>query len=83
MTELPEDVKKVIGNREVNNAAIMVSYRNYRGETSDRRIIPLQVYYGNTEHHKEDQWLLKVWDLEKENYRDYAFKDIVEWKKFP
>lgn len=79
--ELPEDVANSVGNRRVEDIAIEVIYKNYKGETGLRKIIPLGMYYGHNEYHKEDQWLLKVWDLDKWAYRDYALKDIIEWKK--
>ncbi len=81
--ELSEEVKKVIGEHKVENVAVEVLYKNYRGETGLRKIIPVGVYYGNNEYHPEVQWILKVWDLEKQAFRDYALKDILEWKKFP
>ncbi|MBU0760388.1 MAG: WYL domain-containing protein [Nanoarchaeota archaeon] len=62
---------------------ISVRYKNHRGETSERKIIPLEISLGNNEYHKETQWLLQVWDLDKEDYRTYALKDIKEWLDFP
>jgi len=39
--------------------------------------------FGSTEYHKEEQWLLRAWDVDKQDYRTYALKDILEWIKFP
>ncbi len=59
--------------------AIKVRYTNYRGETAIRSIIPMgEIYWGKTEYHPHDQWLLRVWDIEKNAERIYAFKDIKE-----
>jgi hypothetical protein len=63
----------------VLNRAVKVKYKNYRGEVGIRTIIPMEVYWGQTEYHPHDQWLLKVWDVEKNAERIYAFKDIQEF----
>ena len=66
--EIPEDVSKVVGDRKLENIAIKVSYKNHRGETGTRRIIPLSIFFGLTNYHPEEQWLLRVWDLDKNDY---------------
>lgn len=63
----------------VLNRAVKVKYCNYRGEVGIRSIIPMEIYWGQTEYHPHDQWLLKVWDVEKNAERIYAFKDIQEF----
>lgn len=63
----------------VLDRAVKVKYCNYRGEVGIRSIIPMEVYWGQTEYHPHDQWLLKVWDIEKNAERIYAFKDIQEF----
>ena len=55
---------------------LTVSYTNYRGETADRTIKPMSIYYGSTEWHKEPQWLVNVWDVEKQAARTFALKDM-------
>lgn len=60
----------------VQETAIEVVYTNYRGETRKRTIFPDRVYYGTTEWHPEPQWLLRALDLEKNEMRDFALKDI-------
>lgn len=61
------------------NHAVKVKYKNYRGEVALRSIVPIEIYWGQTEYHPYDQWLLKVWDVEKNAERIYAFKDIQEF----
>jgi hypothetical protein len=53
------------------------SYRNYRGELSWRNTRPLSVWWGRTEWHPEDQWLLRALDTDKNQVRDFAMKDIL------
>lgn len=62
----------------MNSATIV--YTNWQGVTSTRRILPVEIWYGSTEWHKEEQWLLKALDLDKQAERDFAMKDIEEWK---
>ncbi len=58
---------------------IKVGYTNYRGETAVRTIIPIKFYFGSTEYHPQEQWLLEVWDVERDAMRVYAAKDINQW----
>ena len=78
--ELPGVVKSILNEKQPGDIAIEVKYKNHRGEIGNRRIIPLNIFHGRTEYHPQYQWLLKVWDVDKKDYRTYALKDIEEWK---
>lgn len=54
-------------------------YVNWKGEEAVRTLVPEKLWYGHTEWHKEDQWLLHAFDVEKDDYRDYAMKDVKKW----
>lgn len=54
---------------------ITMTYRNYRGEVSQRTILPKDIWFGTTEWHPEPGWLLSGIDLEKEERRDFALAD--------
>ncbi|MES2814490.1 MAG: hypothetical protein V4720_06310 [Pseudomonadota bacterium] len=56
--------------------ALLVEYRNWRGETAQRRIRPVRLWWGSTEWHSEPQWLLQAFDLEKQALRDFAWRDM-------
>lgn len=58
---------------------ITLLYTNWKGETATRRIVPIEVWFGHTQWHTEDQWLLKARDIEKDAERDFAMKDIKKW----
>lgn len=58
---------------------IKILYKNYRGETTLREIVPIEIIFGSTEFHPEKQWLLKAYALEKNEERTFAMKDILEW----
>jgi hypothetical protein len=84
MSEIPPELKEVIGNKNLEDCAISVIYTNYRGETSKRRIIPMgKPFIGSTDYHPKPQYLLEVWDLDKQANRTYALADIKSWESFP
>lgn len=58
---------------------VQVVYTNWEGTTAIRTILPLRFYYGNTEYHKEMQYLLECFDVEKKAKRTYAMKGIMKW----
>ena len=58
------------------NREMTVVYKNYRGETSVRRIRPLSQRFGSNEWHKEPQWLLLAFDVEKNANREFALSDM-------
>lgn len=78
---IPKEVVEILKGKSTENLTIKVLYKNWRGEEGVRKIIPLQIYFGSTEFHPTEQWLLKVWDCEKDDYRIYAFMDIKQTTK--
>lgn len=61
-----------------DNKKIVVLYTNWKGKTEKRTIIPWVAYWGSTEFHPEEQFLLKCYDVEKQAERTYAMKDIAK-----
>ena len=59
---------------------VKILYKNYKGETSERNIEPIRIYFGHNDWHKEDQWVLMAKDLDKGALRDFAMKDILSWE---
>jgi len=55
-------------------------YTNYRGETSVRKVLPIKIWFGKTDWHPEPQWLMDATDIEKNELRNFAIKDIKEWR---
>jgi hypothetical protein len=53
------------------------TYRNWRGEVAVRRALPLRFTYEATQWHPERQWLLIAHDLDKDQERAFAVKDIL------
>ena len=60
------------------NKVLKVLYKNWKDKTSVREVQPIgNLYWGVTQYHTEPQWLFDVYVLDKEDYRTYAFKDII------
>jgi predicted DNA-binding transcriptional regulator YafY len=59
--------------------AVTVTYRNYRGETAERSIIPIRIWFGSTEWHPGEQWFLDAFDVNKNAVRSLALRDILDW----
>lgn len=53
-----------------------LAYTNHRGEKNIRVVRPLRLWWGSTEYHREAQWLLDVWDYERNATRTYALADV-------
>jgi len=67
-------------NTPDNNETISITYKNWRGETSERRIQPISIWFGSTKWHTNDQWFLKANDVNKAEERDFAMQDIINWQ---
>lgn len=58
---------------------VKILYTNWKGITSYRNIIPKEIEFKSTEWHKEEQWILDAFDVDKQADRGFALKDIKEW----
>lgn len=54
------------------------TYTNYRGETAEREVVPMDFWFGESFFHTGPQWFLKAFDVEKATIRDFAMADIKE-----
>lgn len=59
---------------------VEIDYTNWRGERSVRRVVPERIQWTANKWHRELQWLLRAWDEEKRDFRDFAMKDIHSWR---
>ncbi|MCM3387261.1 hypothetical protein M3649_03830 [Ureibacillus chungkukjangi] len=59
---------------------IEFDYVNWRGEKGHRRTEVNMLYFGSTEYHPEEQWLLDGFDLDKSDFRTFAMKDMSNVK---
>src|SRR5207253_997262 len=60
-------------------AVVSILYRNHRGETSVRRILPIGIRFSSSEWHPIEQWLLDAYDLDKQAERSFALADVIGW----
>lgn len=58
---------------------VEILYTNWKGETRKRAILPISIEFKATEWHKEEQWILNAFDIEKGEDRSFAMADIKEW----
>jgi hypothetical protein len=56
---------------------LKVTYTNYRGETSEREILPTDIQFKPTEWHPEPQWILGAYDFLKSAHREFALRDML------
>jgi predicted DNA-binding transcriptional regulator YafY len=60
---------------------VEIVYTNWKNVRATRTIQPIEIWFGKTNYHPEDQWLLKAFDREKGEERDFAMKDIEGWSQ--
>jgi predicted DNA-binding transcriptional regulator YafY len=61
---------------------IEFDYVNWKGKKGHRIVEVLGFVYGTTEFHKEEQWLLRGFDMDKDDFRVFALKDMSNVKKY-
>jgi hypothetical protein len=54
-------------------------YKNWEGKDGVRKVSQIKVWYGKTKWHPKSQWFLKAVDLDKNEKRDFALKDIIKF----
>lgn len=60
---------------------VVIDYTNWKGVRGMRRILPIRwVFVHDNEYHPGNQWLLKAFDFERDDYRDFAMSGIHSWK---
>lgn len=57
-------------------------YRNWKGECNYRNVkgVPMW-WYGESPYHKGAQWFIRAHDVDKDDIRDFAVVDIIEFCK--
>lgn len=61
------------------NQEIQFSYKNYKGEISQRRVLPAKVEFGLAPGQSQAEWLLWGTDLEKKETRAFVLNHIVSF----
>lgn len=55
--------------------AIKVTYTNHRGEIALRNVVPMRIWFGLSEWHVGERWLMTVWDTDKKELREFALSE--------
>jgi predicted DNA-binding transcriptional regulator YafY len=58
------------------NDLVQAEYTNHKGRTATRTFLPVKIWFGCTAFHREAQWLVQVFDLEKQQTRDFALANF-------
>lgn len=58
---------------------VVIDYTNWKGQRRLRRILPQRIFYGSTEQHSQEQWLLEAEDVEKKELRMFALNSVHAW----
>lgn len=82
VTELPpplsifdEEPKPVLQE----NPIAVIKYTNWKNQTSKRKIVPIRIFWGFTEYHPDQQWMLEAFDVSKQEIRTFSMKNIHKW----
>jgi hypothetical protein len=76
--ELPTNSTREIGLPVGAPIEVRFVYKNWRGESASRRAHAVNVWFGSTEWHPERQWFLRAIDIEKNEFRDFAMRDMED-----
>jgi predicted DNA-binding transcriptional regulator YafY len=64
-----------------SDGSVKFRYRNHEGKVALRHVrfqsTGRNLFWGRTEFHPEEQWLLETWDLDRNQGRTFALKDIL------
>ncbi|WWT49336.1 hypothetical protein [Escherichia phage vB_EcoM-LTH01] len=57
-------------------------YRNWKGDCGYRTVTGTPVmWYGESPYHRGEQWFMKAYDVDKQDIRDFAVADVIEFFK--
>jgi predicted DNA-binding transcriptional regulator YafY len=79
---LENNLKKETNDAPVSTKQILrFRYRNWRGEVADRAVIPIRTSVGVSVYHNDGNpcWIMTAYDTEKDQIRDFALKDIIQY----
>ncbi len=62
-------------------AEIEFDYVNWKGVKGKRKALITSYHYGSNEWHKEEQWLMRASDYDKDEVRYFAMKDMSNVKE--
>jgi len=57
-------------------ARIKFDYENHRGERASRQCVFIGLDYGSNSYYPTDRWLLRGWDISRNDYRSFDLNKI-------
>lgn len=66
--------------RQAVGQHVVIDYTNWRGKRKERKIMPKSVRFAANKFHQTPQWLLLGFDLDTNEVREFAMKDIHSWR---
>lgn len=81
-TQDAKDSPEVLPDPNVSERKAWIKYTNYRGETQERCVVPLELFYGETQWHKGEQWFVRAFCLRNQDVRCFPFAGIKEWQTY-
>lgn len=66
--------------RRSRSQRVRIEYTNWKGFKAERLVTPQYLWFGATEWHAQEQWLLRAFDHGKNEHRDFAMQDISAWE---
>lgn len=64
---------------ENDKRLVKIDYTNYKGEHSIRNIRPIFVSWNANEWHPKPQWMMIVWDYDRNGFRCFAMESVHQW----
>lgn len=64
------------------NKHIVINYTNWKNDTRDRVIEPINIWFGLSKWHPGNQWFLKALDVEKQEERDFPLFNINSSREY-
>ena len=59
---------------------VKIDYTNWKGQRRTRVILPIEMFFGKSDWHRGDQWLLNAYDFDATAQRTFAMKGIHSWE---
>lgn len=61
-----------------NGQLLKFTYTNWRGETAERTVLPLQIQFGTTPEHPEPTWLLYSICQDRKANRSFMMSKMLD-----
>ncbi len=83
LSEVDREHHELVASLIKTTKFVYIRYKNYQGKIANRRILPKKFWFGATRWHSEKQYLLDALDMDKNQQRSFAMKDILAWSNQP